>query len=436
MSTLNDFGSIDTCHILDIHEKYGAPAYIYDWAAIAERCSRVLSMPNAFGLTVRYAMKANSNRTLLREITGLGLHIDASSLAEARRAVMAGVGCEKIILSSQEIPCGSDRDTLEDMMKHGLLYNVCSLRQLRLIGEFAADSGIALSMRVHPGVGSGESASRNTGDHYSCFGVHLRDIGAALEYANGLGLKFTQVHAHIGSGGDPDLWRENIERELSILERHFPDAVSISFGGGLKEARMPGEDSADTEALGRYAAERLSAFYARTGRKLNMEIEPGTYIVANAGYALTRVMDKKSTGDGGFNFIVVNGGMELNARPAMYGSRHPFYVISRDGKLLSSEFGPIGGNFSAIVAGRCCESGDTQNVGADGRSVPRAMAEPEVGDFVVIGGAGAYCSSMAPFNYNSYSQAPEVLVRQDGSIQLIRRRQELEQIVANEAIDD
>jgi diaminopimelate decarboxylase len=393
-------------------------------------------MPNAFGLTVRYAMKANSNRTLLREITGLGLHIDASSLAEARRAAMAGVSCDKIMLSSQEIPCGGDMDALEDMMKDGLLYNVCSLRQLRLIGKFAANNSIALSMRVHPGVGAGESASRNTGDHYSCFGVHLRDIGAALEYARGLGLRLTQVHAHIGSGGDPVMWRENIERELAILDRHFPDATSISFGGGLKEARMPGEDPADTEALGQYAAERLSAFYSRTGRKLKMEIEPGTYIIANAGYALTRVMDKKSTGDNGFNFVVVNGGMELNARPAMYGSRHPFYVVSRGGELLSSEFGQATGDYSAILAGRCCESGDTQNVDAGGHSSPRAMAEPEAGDFVVIGGVGAYCSSMAPFNYNSYSQAPEVLVRQDGSIQLIRRKQELEQIVANEIIGD
>jgi diaminopimelate decarboxylase len=435
MGRLNDFGGVSTEHIVDIYEKYGSPAYIYDWAAIADRCRRSLSMPSAFGLTARYAMKANSNRTLLREITGLGLHIDASSLAEARRAVMAGVSCDKIMLSSQEIPCGSEWDTLESMISDGMLYNVCSLRQLRLIGKFAARGGIALSMRVHPGVGSGESASRNTGDHYSCFGVHLRDVAEALEYARGLGLRFTQVHAHIGSGGDTEMWRENIERELAILDRYFPDATSISFGGGLKEARMPGEGSADTQALGEYAAQRLSAFHERTGRKLRMEIEPGTYIIANAGYALTRVMDKKSTGEGGFNFVVVNGGMELNARPAMYGSRHPFYVVSREGKLLSSEFRHTGGGYSAIVAGRCCESGDTQNIGADGYSSPRAMAEPEVGDFVVIGGVGAYCSSMAPFNYNSYSQAPEILVRQDGSTQLIRRKQELEQIVANEIID-
>ncbi|MDR1589129.1 MAG: diaminopimelate decarboxylase [Oscillospiraceae bacterium] len=432
MSRLNGFCNIDAKQFLDIYEEYGAPAYVYDGAAIAERCRAALSMPNAFGIDARYAMKANSNRTLLREITRFGLLIDASSLSEARRAVMAGVDCDKIILTSQEIPEGGDREVLEGMIRRGLLYNVCSLRQLRLIGDFAADNATELSIRVHPGVGAGETASRNTGDHYSCFGVHLSDIDEALEYAGGMGLKFTQVHTHIGSGGDPELWRGNIDRLLGIVGTYFPDAVSVSFGGGLKEARMPGETAADIESLGGYAAERISEFYARTGRKLKMEIEPGTYIVANAGYALTRVIDKKSTGAGGFKFVVVNGGMEINARPQLYGSHHPFYVVSRAGELLSSEFDGDEKTYDAIVAGRCCESGDTQNIDADGAITPRAMAEPEIGDLVIIGGVGAYCSSMAPFNYNSYPQAPEILVRENGHPQLIRKRQELEQIVVNE----
>jgi diaminopimelate decarboxylase len=224
----------------------------------------------------------------------------------------------------------------------------------------------------------------------------------------------------------------NIDRELGLIEEYFPDAATVNFGGGLREARMPDESAADITSLGQYAAARLKEFSARTGRALAMETEPGAYIVANAGYVLTRVMDKKRTGGDGFNFVVVNGGMELNARPIFYGSRHPFYVVSKDGRLLSSEFRPAGGNYSAVVAGRCCESGDTQNLGADGLSAPRPMAEPEIGDFVIIGGAGAYCSAMAPFNYNSYSQAPEVLLRHGGEIKLIRSRQSLEQIIENE----
>jgi diaminopimelate decarboxylase len=346
------------------------------------------------------------------------------------RARIAGIPAEHIMLTTQEVSEGGDMETLQDLILRGLKYNVCSLRQLRLIGDFAAERGIALGIRVHPGVGSGESVTRNTGDDYSCFGVHLRDVETALEYAAAKGIKFRHVHEHIGSGGDPDVWRRNIDRELGILERHFPDAETVSFGGGLKEARMPGERAADIADLGRYAKERIEDFYARTGRKLKVEIEPGTYITANAGYAITRVIDKKSTGH--LDFIIADGGMELNARPLMYGSKHPFYIVSNDGALKSSEFDGKTHGHSIVVAGRCCENSDMQTLTPDGYADPRAMAEPEIGDLCVIGGTGAYCSSMAPFNYNSHPQIPELLLTEAGEPELIRKRQTLTQILENE----
>jgi diaminopimelate decarboxylase len=129
---------------------------------------------------------------------------------------------------------------------------------------------------------------------------------------------------------------------------------------------------------------------------------------------------------------VLDGGMELNARPLLYGSRHPFYMVSRDGALLSSEFYDISGDFAAVPVGRCCESGDAQSLTPDGLSLPRRMAAPDVGDFAVIGGAGAYCSSMAPMNYNSHVQAAEILCARNGQLVEIRRQQTLEQLVANE----
>ena len=217
------------------------------------------------------------------------------------------------------------------------------------------------------------------------------------------------------------------------LERHFPDAATVSFGGGLKEARMPDETAADVQELGRCARERVQAFYERTGRRLHMEIEPGTYVMANAGYAVTSVLDKKSTGDTGFNFLILDGGMEINARPLLYGSRHPFYVVSRAGALLSSEFmAPAQGGYRAVVAGRCCESGDAQTLDETGLSQDRAMAEPDLDDYVLIGGVGAYCSAMAPMNYNSHVRAPEVLLTAQGELRLVRRRQTLEELVLGE----
>ena len=430
MKHLTPFTSITSNVIADTAKEFGTPVYLYDERFLVDRCQSLLHIPHAYGLTVRYAMKANSTKALLNIIASQGLKMDASSLSEAKRAHMAGIAYEKIILTTQEVPLGDDRAALEEMMLQGLKYNVCSMRQLELIADFAAANRIALSMRVHPGMGAGESASRNTGDDYSCFGVHLKDIEKAMALAAQKGIQFTQMHEHIGSGGDAAIWQQNVDLQLSILEKHFPHAATVSFGGGLKEARVPGEKAADPVALGAYAKKQLEAFYKRTGRKLQMEIEPGTFVMANAGYIITKVMDKKQTNAG--NFIIADGGMEVNARPLCYGSRHPFYVISKKGELLSSAFDAVKPSYTASLVGKCCESGDSQCLDESGKSLACPMAEPEIGDYVAIGGAGAYCSAMTPFNYNSHVQAPEVLYQADGQLRCIRKKQSLEQIIANE----
>lgn len=432
MKNLNPFCRIPAEVFAQAARQYSTPLYLYDGDHISAKCSELLSMPNAYGLSVRFAMKANSTRAILLRIAEQGVGIDASSLNEARRAHMAGIPYSKIILTTQELHFGEDRRDLEAMMREGLFYNVCSMRQLELIADFAAENTIALSMRIHPGIGSGESASRNTGDDYSCFGVHSSVLEAALDFARQKNVRFTQVHAHIGSGGDPEIWRKNIDVELDIVEKHFPDAVSVSFGGGLKVARVPGESESDLAFLGEYAKKQFVAFYERTGRKLHMEIEPGTYLVANAGYAVTTVIDKKSTGENGFDFIIANGGMEINARPLLYGSQHPFYVISAEGKLISSDFdSDIDKYGKSVVVGVCCESGDSQSLDDAGNIVPRPLAEPDIGDLLVIGGTGAYCSAMTPFNYNSHTQIPEVMATGD-KLTLVRKRQTLDQMVTNE----
>ncbi|MBN1412834.1 MAG: diaminopimelate decarboxylase [Spirochaetales bacterium] len=413
-------------------KQYSTPFYLYDEKVIEDRCDQLKSMPNPFGLKVSFAMKANSTRAILQIIAGKGLDIDASSLNEVKRAQMAGIRPDRILLTTQEVPLSREREDLERLMKEGLKYNVCSLRQLQLIADFAAKNKIPLSMRVHPGKGSGESITRNTGDKYSCFGIHLSVIEQALEFARSKGVVFERVHVHIGSGGDPEVWRENIDLELGFTERYFPDATIINFGGGLREARMPDESRADIQALGAYAKKRIEEFHDRTGRKLTMEIEPGTYAVALSGFLVTSVMDKKDTGTGGFRFLVVDGGMETNARPLLYGSRHPFFVVSKDGRLLSGEFSPSGRRESFVVAGRCCESGDTLTLDDQHHIVERSMAEPEVDDFLVLGGCGAYCSTMTPFNYNSHTQIPEILLRKNGDLVLIRKAQDLAQMVQNE----
>ncbi|MBW2996569.1 diaminopimelate decarboxylase [Candidatus Woesearchaeota archaeon] len=429
-------GSNVTPKVIARAGRISTPQYLYDEKIIVDKCKEVLAMPNAFGLNVRYAMKANSNMALLQLITDDYLCLDCSSMGEVKRAHDADIPYDIMMLTTQEVPIGEDREKLEEMMLDGLKYNVCSLRQLGKVADFAAEHDIPLSIRVHPGVGSGESSTRNTGDKYSCFGIHLTDLERALEIANDKGVIFDQVHDHIGSGGDPEKWRGNIDILLQgFVGSYFPDAETVSFGGGLREARMPDETPADIQELGRYAALKIEDFYECTGRKLRMEIEPGTYVVANSGFLITKVIDKKQTGPDGFEFLIVDGGMEVNTRPLLYGSKHPFYVVSKDGELLSSEFelDKLDPNTSKkVIVGKCCESGDSQSLDEEGHILERLMADPKVGDYVVIGGAGAYCSSMSPFNYNSHLQCREALLREDGAINVIRMPQQRKQITQNE----
>jgi diaminopimelate decarboxylase len=433
--TLTHFGPtrLDAALIPKIARQWGTPVYLHDQEYIENSCEQLLNMPNAYGLHVRYAMKANSDRTVLRVVTSKGLDLDCSSMDEAARAHAAGIPYSRMMLTTQEVPSGEERAELEEMIRAGLKYNVCSMTQYQLIADFAKQNKVGLSIRVHPGAsGGGESTTRDTGSEYSCFGVHLNDVPTVKAMADQIGLRFTQVHVHIGSGGDPEKWRQNIDRELGFVRDYFPDAVTVSFGGGLKVARMPGEKQADIASLGAYARQRIEEFKAATGRELQMEIEPGTFVVANSGHIITRIIDKKLTNE--MNFLIVDGGMELLTRPLLYGSEHPIAIIRQDGTLLSSEYdGTLTAGLKSFgIVGRCCESGDSVRLDKEGNIVPVMIAEPEIGDFVVIGGTGAYSESMSPENYNSHRKPGAVMRTKSGELVQIRKKQVREQIYQNE----
>jgi diaminopimelate decarboxylase len=164
------------------------------------------------------------------------------------------------------------------------------------------------------------------------------------------------------------------------------------------------------------------------GRKLMLEVEPGTYLVANAGCILTTVTDIVKTPL--HSFIKLDTGMTEILRPTLYGSQHPLHLLS-NGQQSEKDRLPFQ---RYVVVGHCCESGDliTCAPGEPAKLLEREMPQIEPGDLFAIGGAGAYCSSMSSKNYNSFPEAAEVLLMNDGSTKLIRRRQSLEQIFQNE----
>lgn len=402
-----------------IRDLAGTPTYVYDEATLIKRARETLSFPHAYGLTVRYAMKACPNRNILAILDREGLQVDASSIWEIERAVLAGVSPDKISLSTQELGPG-----FECWVERGVAVNACSLEQIERFGR--AFPGGTIGLRVNPGLGSGGTTKTNVGGPASSFGIWFELLEQAGEIIERHDLKVERIHSHIGSGSDPAVWVRAASLTLDQARR-FPTVTVLNLGGGFKVGRMPGEVDTDLQEVGRPVKALLENFARETGRKLRFEIEPGTYLTANAGALLTTIQDMTTTGDEGYAFIKLDTGMTELTRPSLYGSQHPMIVL------------PVGGDedrgtASYVAVGHCCESGDMLTPRDGDASVleARAMLRAQIGDLLVIEGTGAYCAAMSTKNYNSFPEAPEVLLRESGEPVIIRRRQTLEQVMANE----
>jgi diaminopimelate decarboxylase len=405
--------------VRDIASKFGTPVYVYSQRRLEEQAEKALNFPNAYGLTVRYAMKSNPNANILRIFNNRGIHIDASSEHEVERAIRAGISPERIMLTAQKIP-----DNLQRTLNGGVLFNACSTYQLESYGLCFPGSNV--SIRVNPGLGSGGTNRTNTGGEGSSFGIWHEQLSEALNIADKYDLNIQRVHTHIGSGSDPEVWKKVALMSLGIVERCLEEGncvETLNLGGGYKVGRMSYEKSTDLFECGTPVAEAFREFAIKSGKRLKLEIEPGTFLVANAGAVVASVVDMKSTP--GYNFIITDSGMTEVTRPSLYGAQHPITVVPFETIEEANDY---------IVSGKCCESGDilTPMPGDSEGLRTRRLTKAEIDDQVVIGGAGAYCAGMNTKNYNSYPEAPEVLIDKLNEPHLIRKKQTLDQIIQNE----
>mmetsp|Transcript_22196 Transcript_22196/g.57023 ORF Transcript_22196/g.57023 Transcript_22196/m.57023 type:complete len:377 (+) Transcript_22196:1690-2820(+) len=368
-------------------------------------------------------MKACPNRAVLQLFGSMGLQIDASSVHEVRRAMLAGLPASAISISSQELPSEAE---IAEVVGLGVSVNACSLAQLERFGR--ACTGGKVGLRINPGVGSGGTGKTNVGGPSSSFGIWHELLPQAQALLQQYRLTCERVHTHIGSGSDPAVWQSVADLTLGLAAQ-LPDVRTVNLGGGFKVGRMEDEPSTNMATVGEPVKAAFEAFAAKHGRELKLEIEPGTFLVANAGALLARVQDEMSTGEGGHDFLKLDAGMTELLRPSLYGARHPIATLPA---LPEAAPGPVR---SFIVSGHCCESGDllTCAPGEAETLEPRPMLAPKLGDFVVIDGSGAYCSGMSAKNYNSFPECPEVLLDAAGVPHVVRAKQTLEQMLANEA---
>ena len=244
------------------------------------------------------------------------------------------------------------------------------------------------------------------------------------------GLTVERIHTHIGSGSDPKIWQQVASKSLSFCAV-WPTVEALNLGGGYKVGRNEGEPTTDLQEIGKPVTEAFREFAEEHGRELKLEIEPGTYLVAMAGALVSSVQDKVfTTGEGSHTFLKLDSGMTDVLRPSLYGAVHPMTILPGSGKVED-----IGSDQEeVVVVGHCCESGDlmTPLPGEPEELGERKLRKAEIGDIVVIDGSGAYCAGMSTKNYNSFPEAPEVLVDREGNAHVIRKRQLLEQIYENE----
>src|SRR5256712_1057349 len=399
----------------EVRERFGTPCYVYDRATLEAAARRALAFPAPSGFTLRYAMKANPSRGILTLFRDLGLHIDASSDKEVEGALRAGFAPNAIQLTSQ-----MPSPRLAQHVARGVLFNACSLHQLELFAEVAP--GRELAVRMNPGLGSGSTNRTNTGGPASSFGIWHEYLEDVKKTAARHGLIIRTLHSHIGSGTDPEVWKR-VARMTLDLAAELPDVTAVNLGGGFKVGRMPEESTTDLDDVGVHVRDELLDFERRHGRALRLEIEPGTYLVAQAGAVVATCIDVVDTGRDGYCFAKLDTGMTEVTRPSLYGAQQPIDVLASGRETAA-----------VIFVCPCCDSGDilTPAPGDPEALAPRWVPRPRIGDLVVVGGAGAYCAAMCTIDYNSDPQAPEVMLEPDGMLRLLRRRQSLEQIWANE----
>jgi diaminopimelate decarboxylase len=406
--------------VRSLAQKYHTPLYVFRESVIRERCRELkaaIAYPNT---TVRYACKALTLKAILQIVKDEGLWIDASSLNEAKRAVMAGFEPHQIGYTgeSASVPVFSELLSMKVSM------NCSSLDQMRLLGHLCP--GAELSVRINPGEGHGANNKVNTGGPASKHGIYIDQLDEARSVIKEFNLKLVGIHAHIGSGTDLSHWLRIKDLTLSVA-REFDDLSFVNLGGGLPVVYNPETDSPMPLAeWGERLTESFQDFSREYGKEVQLHIEPGRYVVAECGHLIAEVQNIKSTP--GYTFALLNTGFNHNPRPAMYGSYHPISLITGDGRA------PTGGR-EYVIGGYLCESGDIFTRGENGELLPRTFPELRLGDLMVMDLIGAYSHAMKS-EYNSMNLPASVLVKSDGGVQVIERRGTLEDIMRreNEAI--
>jgi len=400
----------DATTLREAADEYGSPLYVYDLDRVRENYRRLAAaFPDA---RVHYAAKANTARPVMAALAEAGAGVECASAGEVERALAAGFPAARLHYTAVNPPA-ADLDYVVEVARDAPDLTVTA--GARDTVERLAERGYRgrLCVRVDPGVGAGHHEHVVTGGNAK-FGVPYDEAPALAESAATRGFDVVGVHAHAGSGisgEDLAAHRELVSRMGDLARRVADlDAVGglefVDVGGGFGVPYRPEEVPLDLDAVASAIREALGPVEAV------LVVEPGRYLVADAGVLLTGVNTVKHAD---VAVVGVDAGMNALVRPALYDAYHAVRNLARDADERSVR--------RVTVAGPLCESGDV--LAAD-RELPR----PERGDLLAVGTAGAYGFEMAS-QYNSRPR-PAIAVVESGRSRLARRRETVADITALE----
>ncbi|WP_457749920.1 diaminopimelate decarboxylase [Sulfurimonas sp.] len=388
--------------------EYGTPLYVYDFDYMSKQYTELKEAFRGRKSIIAYAVKANSNLSVIRHFAKMGSGADCVSIGEVRRAFLAGIPAYKIIFSG----VGKNDDEIREAIEKDILYiNVESEAELQRVEAIAKELGKTsrISIRVNPNIDPQTHPYISTGLHDNKFGVDLSTAKRMYIQANNSQyLEPVGIHFHIGSQlTQLQPIREAAKIVADLIRSLQAIDIELKFfdvGGGLGIKY----DNEETIKPYEYAQAILGTL---TALDVTILCEPGRFLTANAGYFITKVLYEKQNGEK--KFVVVDGAMNDLLRPSLYNAYHKIEAITQnDGETREVD-----------IVGPVCESGDFF---AKNYPLPQLNRN----DLLVIHSAGAYGFGMGS-NYNTRGRSAEVAV-QDGKARLIRQRECFEDLICLE----
>ncbi|MCX8158142.1 MAG: diaminopimelate decarboxylase [Candidatus Diapherotrites archaeon] len=398
--------------VAELAEKYGTPLYIYNLDRIVENYELLKSSFENEGINVKihYAMKANSNPEILKELRKLESCLDCVSPNEVKLAIKCGFKSKDILFTGTSV---SDED-LKILTEEEILINVDSLSQIKRLAKINPKRK-EISIRINPQIGAGIHEHTITAGKYVKFGIPEENVIEAAKLANGFGFKIKGIHEHIGSGwlgNDVKNFLTTANKLIEIYKKISSflgyELEFIDFGGG---PGIPYRENDEEFPIKQYSA-GISEIVRKEDINADVFIEPGRFIVGDAGILVCKI---NTVEDKYVPIIGVDAGFNCLIRPAFYGAYHRIILCENVESKNTKDY---------LIAGNLCESGDVFN---ENREILRKLPIAEEGQHIALLDAGAYGFTMAS-NYNLRTKPAEIIIK-ERNIKLVRRKENLEDML-------